>query len=102
MFLRAVSNGAEERTGNAEEKKEEDGNAEEVFTVELHRGPRGLGLVVVDGMVRGHVLRPVCHISTLYAVLLVLVAFFFFFNPTVEGSPLNSVRIEKLSSDTRS
>lgn len=32
-----------------EEDQEED---QEVFTVELHRGPHGLGLALVDGMVR--------------------------------------------------
>lgn len=31
---------------------EEDG--EEVFAVELHRGPHGLGLALVDGTVRTH------------------------------------------------
>lgn len=31
---------------NAEEDRDE------VFTVELHRGPRGLGLALVDGTVR--------------------------------------------------
>lgn len=39
--------GAERKPENA---KEEDG--EEVFTVELQTGPHGLGLALVDGMVR--------------------------------------------------
>ena len=32
--------------------KEEEEEEEEVFTVELRRGPHGLGLALVDGMVR--------------------------------------------------
>lgn len=35
--------------GKTEDAQEED--REEVFTVELHRGPHGLGLALVDGMV---------------------------------------------------
>ena len=31
---------------------EADEDREEVFTVEIHRGPHGLGLALVDGMVR--------------------------------------------------
>ncbi|XP_023249603.1 ras-interacting protein 1-like isoform X1 [Seriola lalandi dorsalis] len=38
---------AERKTENVEE--EEEGGKEEVFTVELHRGPHGLGLALVDG-----------------------------------------------------
>lgn len=34
------------------ENEEEEGEREEVFTVELHRGPHGLGLALVDGTVR--------------------------------------------------
>ncbi|TDH03312.1 hypothetical protein EPR50_G00161700 [Perca flavescens] len=37
---------AERKTENVEEKEED---REEVFTVELHRGPHGLGLALVDG-----------------------------------------------------
>ncbi|XP_033944801.1 ras-associating and dilute domain-containing protein-like [Pseudochaenichthys georgianus] len=37
---------AERKTENEEE---EEGEREEVFTVELHRGPHGLGLALVDG-----------------------------------------------------
>ncbi|XP_078125387.1 ras-associating and dilute domain-containing protein-like isoform X2 [Sander vitreus] len=40
---------AERKTENVEEKEEEE-DREEVFTVELHRGPHGLGLALVDGM----------------------------------------------------
>ncbi|XP_051245330.1 ras-associating and dilute domain-containing protein-like [Dicentrarchus labrax] len=39
---------AEWKTENVEEEEEED--REEVFTVELRRGPHGLGLALVDGM----------------------------------------------------
>uniref|UniRef100_UPI003AAF763C ras-associating and dilute domain-containing protein-like isoform X2 n=1 Tax=Centroberyx gerrardi TaxID=166262 RepID=UPI003AAF763C len=39
---------AERRKGNVEEAGEEE--REEVFTVELHRGPHGLGLALVDGL----------------------------------------------------
>ncbi|XP_054463106.1 ras-associating and dilute domain-containing protein-like [Anoplopoma fimbria] len=38
---------ADRKTENVEEEEEED--REEVFTVELHRGPHGLGLALVDG-----------------------------------------------------
>ncbi|XP_045077043.1 ras-associating and dilute domain-containing protein-like [Coregonus clupeaformis] len=38
---------SERRNGNVEEDNVEE---EEVFTVELHRGPHGLGLALVDGM----------------------------------------------------
>lgn len=31
--------------------EEEEKEGDEVFTVELHRGPHGLGLALVDGMV---------------------------------------------------
>lgn len=34
------------------EVKDEEEDDQEVFTVELHRGPHGLGLALVDGMVR--------------------------------------------------
>ena len=47
---------AERKTHNVEERRrtggEEEEDIEEVFTVELHRGPHGLGLALVDGMVR--------------------------------------------------
>nr|XP_029511958.1 ras-associating and dilute domain-containing protein-like isoform X2 [Oncorhynchus nerka] len=39
---------SERRNGNVEEEEEKEGD--EVFTVELHRGPHGLGLALVDGM----------------------------------------------------
>uniref|UniRef100_A0A8C8ICT8 Uncharacterized protein n=1 Tax=Oncorhynchus tshawytscha TaxID=74940 RepID=A0A8C8ICT8_ONCTS len=39
---------ARQRNGNVEEEEEKEGD--EVFTVELHRGPHGLGLALVDGM----------------------------------------------------
>ncbi|XP_031174724.1 RA_Radil_like and Myo5p-like_CBD_Rasip1 domain-containing protein isoform X2 [Sander lucioperca] len=39
---------AERKKENVEEKEEEE-DREEVFTVELHRGPHGLGLALVDG-----------------------------------------------------
>lgn len=42
-------------SGSAEVKAEnmsEEEDREEVFTVELHRGPHGLGLALVDGTVR--------------------------------------------------
>lgn len=39
--------------GNPDQRKEEDEeDRDEVFTVELMRGPHGLGLALVDGMVR--------------------------------------------------
>lgn len=41
---------AERKTENVEEEEKEE--REEVFTVELHRGPHGLGLALVDGTVR--------------------------------------------------
>lgn len=39
---------------SAEQRKEvlREEDREEVFTVELHRGPHGLGLALVDGTVR--------------------------------------------------
>nr|XP_033501514.1 RA_Radil_like and Myo5p-like_CBD_Rasip1 domain-containing protein [Epinephelus lanceolatus] len=40
---------ADRKTDNVEEKEEEEEDREEVFTVELHRGPHGLGLALVDG-----------------------------------------------------
>lgn len=42
----AAGGSAEEKTEDAQEE-----DREEVFTVELHRGPHGLGLALVDGMV---------------------------------------------------
>lgn len=54
----AVSGCAERKTHNVEERKrrggddEDEEDREEVFTVELHRGPHGLGLALVDGTVR--------------------------------------------------
>ncbi|XP_068581720.1 ras-associating and dilute domain-containing protein-like isoform X2 [Cebidichthys violaceus] len=40
---------ADRKTENEEEEEEEEEEREEVFTVELHRGPHGLGLALVDG-----------------------------------------------------
>uniref|UniRef100_A0A671WSS2 Ras association and DIL domains 2a n=1 Tax=Sparus aurata TaxID=8175 RepID=A0A671WSS2_SPAAU len=45
--LREGARHVELKTENVEEEEEED--REEVFTVELHRGPHGLGLALVDG-----------------------------------------------------
>lgn len=42
----------------AEVEGEEEEDDQEVFTVELHRGPHGLGLALVDGMVRPSDLLP--------------------------------------------
>ncbi|XP_034749247.1 RA_Radil_like and Myo5p-like_CBD_Rasip1 domain-containing protein isoform X2 [Etheostoma cragini] len=39
----------ERKTENVEEKEDEEEDREEVFTAELHRGPHGLGLALVDG-----------------------------------------------------
>lgn len=40
-------------TGNTDQRKEEDeDDRDAVFTVELMKGPHGLGLALVDGMVR--------------------------------------------------
>lgn len=40
-------------TGNTDQRKEEDeDDRDEVFTVELMKGPHGLGLALVDGLVR--------------------------------------------------
>ena len=50
FFVCSASGSAELKTENVEEEEEED--REEVFTVELHRGPHGLGLALVDGAVR--------------------------------------------------
>lgn len=46
---------AERKSENVEEDREE------VFTVELQRGPHGLGLALVDGMVRQLHPHPVIH-----------------------------------------
>ncbi|XP_039972151.1 RA_Radil_like and Myo5p-like_CBD_Rasip1 domain-containing protein [Xiphias gladius] len=46
---RKASGCAERKTENVEEEEEEEEEREEVFTVELHRGPHGLGLALVDG-----------------------------------------------------
>ncbi|KAM8844873.1 ras-associating and dilute domain-containing protein-like isoform 2-T2 [Spinachia spinachia] len=46
---RKASGRADRKTQSAEEEEEEGGGREEVFTVELHRGPHGLGLALVDG-----------------------------------------------------
>lgn len=35
-----------------DDEEEEEQEEQEVFTVELRRGPHGLGLALVDGMVR--------------------------------------------------
>lgn len=40
--------------GNEEAAAEEEEDREEVFAVELHKGPHGLGLALVDGTVRIH------------------------------------------------
>ncbi|XP_070838214.1 ras-associating and dilute domain-containing protein-like [Chaetodon trifascialis] len=47
---RKASGCAEWKTDDVEEEEEEEEDREEVFTVELHRGPHGLGLALVDGM----------------------------------------------------
>ncbi len=47
LFVCAASGCAECKTENVEEEEDR----EEVFTVELHRGPHGLGLALVDGTV---------------------------------------------------
>lgn len=47
-FVFSVENGI---TGNQRTDEDED-DRDEVFTVELMRGPHGLGLALVDGMVR--------------------------------------------------
>lgn len=49
LFVCSASGYAKWKTENVEE---EDDDKEEVFTVELHRGPHGLGLALVDGTVR--------------------------------------------------
>ncbi len=51
LFVCSASGCAEWKTENMEEEEED---REEVFTVELHRGPHGLGLALVDGTVRRH------------------------------------------------
>lgn len=43
---------AEWKRERVEVKDDEEEDDQEVFTVELHRGPHGLGLALVDGMVR--------------------------------------------------
>lgn len=51
--LRKASGCAERQTESKEEEggvEEEEDENEEVFTVEIHRGPHGLGLALVDGM----------------------------------------------------
>ncbi|XP_020508342.2 ras-associating and dilute domain-containing protein-like isoform X1 [Labrus bergylta] len=47
--LKRASERVEKKTENDGEREEEEEESEEVFTVELHRGPRGLGLALVDG-----------------------------------------------------
>lgn len=42
------------KTGNEEAAAEEEEDREEVFAVELHKGPHGLGLALVDGTVSIH------------------------------------------------
>lgn len=42
------------KTGNEEAAAEEEEDREEVFAVELHKGPHGLGLALVDGTVNIH------------------------------------------------
>lgn len=48
VCVSAVRGFAEEEEVKDDEEEEE----QEVFTVELRRGPHGLGLALVDGMVR--------------------------------------------------
>lgn len=43
---------AEWKKERVEVRDDEEEDEQEVFTVELHRGPHGLGLALVDGMVR--------------------------------------------------
>lgn len=50
--LCAVRGFAEWKKEKVEVKADEEEEEQEVFTVELHRGPHGLGLALVDGMVR--------------------------------------------------
>lgn len=46
----SVENGL---SGNTDQKEDEDeDDRDEVFTVELKKGPHGLGLALVDGLVR--------------------------------------------------
>lgn len=48
----------ERKTKNVDEDREE------VFTVELQKGPHGLGLALVDGMVRKCSRDSILHLST--------------------------------------
>lgn len=47
--VRGFAEWKKERVAVRDDEEEDD---QEVFTVELHRGPHGLGLALVDGMVR--------------------------------------------------
>lgn len=47
----AVRGFAEWKRERVEVKDDDEEDDQEVFTVELHRGPQGLGLALVDGMV---------------------------------------------------
>lgn len=50
VSVSAVRGFAEEE--EVKDHEEEEQEEQEVFTVELRRGPHGLGLALVDGMVR--------------------------------------------------
>lgn len=47
--LKKASGSVGRKTGNEEAAAEEEEDREEVFAVELHKGPHGLGLALVDG-----------------------------------------------------
>lgn len=65
-FVFSVENGI---TGNHRTEEDED-DRDEVCTVELMRGPHGLGLALVDGMVR--MICDVFFFSTSHSVLVYL------------------------------
>lgn len=52
VSVSAVRGLAEEEEVKEDEEEEGQEEQQEVFTVELRRGPHGLGLALVDGMVR--------------------------------------------------
>ncbi len=62
-FVFSVENGI---TGNHRTEDDED-ERDEVFTVDLMRGPHGLGLALVDGMVR--LIFVVFFFSIYYSIL---------------------------------
>lgn len=64
VFFSVASGCAEKKTGSVEGEREEDEEEEreEVFTVELQRGPHGLGLALVDGTVRRRLLLLVLYV----------------------------------------